>query len=229
MFDGNKIASIDAHWLMFDCGTASDPVSGGASTDNDSTTRTPATTVSVSTTESLPDLTYVVTKSPKQRRMRKRPNKQRLNDAIMERMETVNEFYKSLMECLTDADKKSLSAKEHLTHLVDLLSDTVAFCTYKESEIECENKEGMLAVIDAHKEAGNIAVYQGFDVHFASSEGDRMSVEVVFRYLNEENGCVTDRIQQDDFLFGSDGKILEYDNKEMNVEYEDCDNMEMSG
>merc|ERR1712228_895648 len=91
------------------------------------------------------------------------------NDAVDEQ-EVIQNFYELLMHCLTDEDKQDFGAKQHVADFMQMLSDSVSFCSFEESKKECNDRKEILAIVNEHNESNQNQVYQGFEVTLVVDE-----------------------------------------------------------
>merc|ERR1712233_258729 len=144
---------------------------------------------------------------------------QSTSDDVVDRQELIQDFYELLMHCLNDEDKADFTARRHVSEFMNMLSDSVNFCSFEESKKECSDRQEILSIINDHMDnvKSNNYVYEGFKVNMVSDKGNRVSVEAKFDYFNEDGMCVTERTQMDEFVFDIDGKIIEYDNTDSKI------------
>merc|ERR1711992_111971 len=106
----------------------------------------------------------------------------------------------------------------------------MSICSFGSDDIvkKCQDKREIIEMLREHRKNSKRTVFEGMELGTMSVDGDRVSVEVTLRYLDEETDCVLEATQMDEFVFDADGKIAEYDNT-ASSQREICDDDRLYG
>jgi len=140
--------------------------------------------------------------------------KQKKNTGVIdEREDTITDFYDLLMDKLFSADTDDLTAREAVDAFMEMTSETMSLCSFSSGDNlkNCQDKREIIEMLKEHRKHSKGTVFEGVELGTMSIDGDRVSVEVTLRHLDEETGCVLEGKQMDEFVFDADGKIAEYD------------------
>merc|ERR1712048_321884 len=96
---------------------------------------------------------------------------------------------------------------------MEMTSETMSLCSFGSDDTvkRCQDKREIIEMLKEHRKHSKGTVFEGMELGTMSIDGDRVSVEVTLRHLDEETGCVLEGTQMDEFVFDADGKIAEYD------------------
>merc|ERR1719189_2584926 len=137
-------------------------------------------------------------------------NKKKKKVNAGEREDVITDFYDLVTDKLLSSD--DLIAKEAVDSFLELTSESTNICSIGKGVKICHDRQEFLGFMSENGMVSEGTVFEGIDMGKVSMDGDRVSVEVTLRYLDEESGCVRMRMQTDEFVFDDDGKIAEYDN-----------------
>merc|ERR1719461_1592028 len=125
-----------------------------------------------------------------------------------EREDTITDFYDLLMDKLFSADTDDLTAKEAVDSFMEMTSETMSICSFDSDDTlkKCQDKREIIEMLREHRKNSKGTVFEGMELGTMSIDGDRVSVEVTLRYLDEETDCVLEVTQVDEFVFDADDK-----------------------
>jgi len=152
----------------------------------------------------------VVTECKKNKKKNKKAKAAVIDD---EREDTITDFYDLLMDKLFSADADDLTVKEAVNSFMEMTSETMSICSFGSDDTlkKCQDKREIIEMLREHRKHSKGTAFEGMELSTMSIDGDRVSVEVTLRHLDEETGCVLEGKQMDEFVFDADGKIAEYD------------------